>query len=277
MTLVVGGAVHDRGSSFIAVAAYPCATARQAADALQKLREHAAVVSADARVGAYRACDGGETEDDDGEARAGHQLLIALRKLKVTGVAVVVGRWWNGNIGKARFTHIRERATTLLVACGAKETPDMSQLRWEASGSGRILGGAVTHVEVPHNKHKRRREILAAAADRRRKCKKKGSCSVKSSPLKSPQPPQFQAQGPTIENTGKSNFPEVVDLCDLDEDADGSSPCTNAPEDGSVKELCQLANISSPAAAKLLMDYNGNMKACRATLIDRILGDEVND
>ena len=53
-----------------------------------------------------------------------------------------VGRWWNGNIGKARFTHIRERATTLLVACGAEVCGgDMSHATWAAAGKGNTCGG----------------------------------------------------------------------------------------------------------------------------------------
>ena len=140
--MAAGSALHDRGSTFVAVAAFPVGDEVAARSVLQCLREDAAVVSAHARVCAFRASDGAEGSDDDGEARAGRQLLTALRKMKVTGVAICVGRWWNGNIGKARFTHIRERATTLLMALGVERCGgDMSQARWASAGAGKMLGG----------------------------------------------------------------------------------------------------------------------------------------
>ena len=88
--LVVGTSVEDRGSTFIAVAAFPVATQGAARATINLLRDHAVVIAADARVCAFRSCDGVEGSDDDGEANAGKQLLIALRKLKVQCRSAVV-------------------------------------------------------------------------------------------------------------------------------------------------------------------------------------------
>eukprot|EP00948_MAST-09A_sp_MAST-9A-sp1_P001838 g1838.t1 len=174
LNIVEGTPVSDRGSRFIAIVAYPVTNKRQATEAIIKSRAHSSIVSADARISAYRISKDEEDEDDDGEARAGHQLLIALRKLKVTNVAVVVGRWWNGNIGKARFTHIRERATSLLLACGAKKTPNMALLRWSHSGKGRSLeenssaADTTAGSKPERKKRKERRELFAMAAERQK-------------------------------------------------------------------------------------------------------------
>ena len=188
LTLALSTAISDRGSTFIAVCAYPCKTTKQAQAAIMKLREHSSIVSASARVSAYRSSDGNEDKDDDGEARAGQQLLIALRKMKIKGVAMVVGRWWHGNIGKARFTHIRERATSLLLACGASKNMDMSQLTWvgltkgkclksesSCSNASSITSSSSSSSLTTSNKSnaKRRRDLYAAAAEERQNNKRR--------------------------------------------------------------------------------------------------------
>ena len=140
LTVAESTPIRDRGSTFIAIVAFPVNTSRDASRALASIRDHSSIASADARVSAYISGQGDENCDDGGEDRAGKQLLIALRKLKIKGAACVVGRWWNGNIGKARFQHIRERASSLLIACGAGDCGgNMSQAVWIGSGSGHSL------------------------------------------------------------------------------------------------------------------------------------------
>ena len=186
LTLALSTAISDRGSTFIAVCAYPCKTTKQAQAAIMKLRDHSSIVSANARVSAYRSSDGNEDKDDDGEARAGQQLLIALRKIKIKGVAMVVGRWWHGNIGKARFTHIRERATSLLLACGASKDMDMSQLTWVGLTKGKSLNSESSSSNASsltassssltasnQSNAKRRRDLYAAAAEDRQNNKRR--------------------------------------------------------------------------------------------------------
>jgi hypothetical protein len=143
VTVAVGRSVTDRGSIFIALAAFPIPTARIAAAATAAMRRHASLAGATHRIAASRASDGTERKDDDGEARAGGVLLASLRRSKVVGAAIVVARWYGGqNIGKARFKHICERAATLLRGCGHIEGRPGSLVNagWLSSGRGRRLG-----------------------------------------------------------------------------------------------------------------------------------------
>ena len=119
VTLARGHETEEKGSRFLALACFPVPT-RAAADAgIAMLRAHAAFSGATHRIASYRATDGTEWMDDDGEDRAGSSLRAALRKVKAKGVAVVVARWYGGvNIGKARFRHVQNRATTLLYSLG---------------------------------------------------------------------------------------------------------------------------------------------------------------
>lgn len=119
VTLARGHEIKEKGSRFLALACFPVPT-RAAGDAgIALLRSRPEVAGATHRIVCYRAIDGVEWMDDDGEARAGSSLRAALRKIKVKGVAVVVARWYGGvNIGKARFRHVQERATSLLRSLG---------------------------------------------------------------------------------------------------------------------------------------------------------------
>eukprot|EP01043_Picozoa_sp_COSAG02_P051445 COSAG02_NODE_5414_length_4348_cov_3.668157_1_plen_302_part_00 len=117
--LAGGHQTEEKGSRFLALTCFPVPT-RAAADAgIALLRARSELAGATHRIASYRATDGAEWMDDDGEDRAGSSLRTALRKLKAKGVAVVVARWYGGvNIGKARFRHVQSRATTLLYSLG---------------------------------------------------------------------------------------------------------------------------------------------------------------
>ena len=107
------------------------------------MRQEPATAGADHNMTAYRVLDSkGKVQkeyDDDGEAHGGQRLLGSLTKAKVVNVAVVVSRVYGGeNIGKARFEHICERATSLLTEVG--HVPGVGiQHGW---GEGQRLGGS---------------------------------------------------------------------------------------------------------------------------------------
>ena len=62
--------------------------------------------------------------DDDGESAAGGRLLHMLQAAGVTGVAVVVSRWFGGvHLGPARFGAINNTARDLLTSCGYMQRP----------------------------------------------------------------------------------------------------------------------------------------------------------
>ena len=132
----------DRGSQFLAAIAYPVVTAAAADAAVAALRSLPVFATATHRITAYIAGKAGYS-DDDGEARAGGRLKSALKKRKVVDVACLVARWYGGvNIGKARFEHIAERATTLLEAVGQVPGRAMSEGVWDSAGPARTLSGA---------------------------------------------------------------------------------------------------------------------------------------
>ena len=80
--------------------------------------------------------------DDDGEARGGQRLLGMLGKEGALGCAVVVSRWFGGEmLGKARFEHIMGAGRRLLMACGHKRGVPLRK-DWAAAGAGAALGGA---------------------------------------------------------------------------------------------------------------------------------------
>ena len=123
VTIARGREIVDRGSLFVAQAAWPVASAEAAAAAIATMRQDGCCASADHNMTAYRVMDakGKVTKeyDDDGEARGGQRLLGCLTQLKATNVAVIVSRVWGGqNLGKARFDHICTAARELLAAVG---------------------------------------------------------------------------------------------------------------------------------------------------------------
>jgi len=135
--------------------AFPVTTQVQAEAALGLLRQHSALGGADHRIACYRAEDGAEFIDDDGEDRAGTFLRSALKKEKAVGVAAVVARWYGGvNIGKARFQHIQERVVSLLRAVGHQPGVALSessaQAAWASAGPGHSLGS----LSPSHTRHK---------------------------------------------------------------------------------------------------------------------------
>ena len=75
VTVVRGSAVEEKGSRFLAVLAFPIATQAHGHAALALLRQDGALAGATHRVACFRAEDGTEVMDDDGEARAGAQPL----------------------------------------------------------------------------------------------------------------------------------------------------------------------------------------------------------
>eukprot|EP01045_Picozoa_sp_COSAG04_P010508 COSAG04_NODE_646_length_11599_cov_28.808435_5_plen_225_part_00 len=93
MTVARGHSVEEKGSVFLALAAFPAATRAAADAAVTLLQRRPELGGADHRIACYRASDGAEFMDDDGEDRAGSSLRAALRKQKALGCAVVVGRW----------------------------------------------------------------------------------------------------------------------------------------------------------------------------------------
>ena len=142
LNVAEGDDVTEKASVFRAAVAYPVKTRAQASAAVAALAGLSSLQGADHKIWCFRAMDGSEQADDDGEARAGASLRAALRKQKVSGCAVVVARWYGGvNIGKARFQIIQERAVSLLRLLGHTEGMTMEQLKWAKAGQGRRLGG----------------------------------------------------------------------------------------------------------------------------------------
>ena len=173
--LAVGQPAHDRGSVFRGLVLYPVLDAREGAEAVALLRAAPELQGATHQIAAFVAEDKAHWADDDGEDRAGARLRGTLKRHKVLGAAVVVGRWWGGeNLGKRRFEHIEERCAALLQGIGQQPGAKLSELRWGAGGHA--LGGE----PVPAlNKRKasqgadnldavaQRRRLLAQAAQRR--------------------------------------------------------------------------------------------------------------
>eukprot|EP00750_Incisomonas_marina_P030237 INCI7432.2.p2 GENE.INCI7432.2~~INCI7432.2.p2 ORF type:complete len:445 (-),score=90.91 INCI7432.2:2578-3912(-) len=212
VTVVVGQSVYEKDSRFQAVVLFPVDTANDAAIALSLLRQHSCVAGATHKITAFRALDGSEGCDDDGENRAGSSLRAALRKEKMTGIATCVARWYGGtNIGKVRFRHIQNCALQALRAGGFRKGSSASDAVWARAGKGRKLcevglsakkpthnlslsksnwsnncrqqpvGQALqrSHVAMDTNAHierLRRARLCAAAADRRRQ--RKGQIST---------------------------------------------------------------------------------------------------
>ena len=150
-----------------------CIRDRHAVAALSLLREHSVFAGATHRIAAYRAGDGSDFADDDGEARGGGALRGALKKAKATSVVAVCARWYGGvNIGKARFAHIRGRVRSLLRAVGHTEGLSMGEVMWRSAGSGQTLGGSSNVKKIsgsPEVRRKMRADLAAAAAERRLK------------------------------------------------------------------------------------------------------------
>ncbi len=146
LTVIVGQSVTEKGSRFQAVVAFPVSDQAQAAAALTLLRQHSTLGGATHRITAFRAADGTDGCDDDGEDRGGSSLRAALRREGFTGVAACVARWYGGvNIGKARFTHIQDcavrafQAGGLVRGAGSGVVADVS---WLQAGPGHKLGSA---------------------------------------------------------------------------------------------------------------------------------------
>jgi hypothetical protein len=147
VTVLIGQSVTEKGSRFQAVVAFPVSDQAQAAAALSLLRRHSALGGATHRITAFRAADGTEGCDDDGEDRAGATLRAALRREGFTSVAACVARWYGGvNIGKARFTHIQDCAVRALQAGGLVRGGGggVADVAWLQAGPGHKLGGAQT-------------------------------------------------------------------------------------------------------------------------------------
>eukprot|EP00928_Gymnodinium_smaydae_P070232 TRINITY_DN54122_c0_g1_i1.p1 TRINITY_DN54122_c0_g1~~TRINITY_DN54122_c0_g1_i1.p1 ORF type:complete len:412 (-),score=69.86 TRINITY_DN54122_c0_g1_i1:258-1493(-) len=195
-----GRSVEEQGSRFVAAALWPIADANAASAAIACLRAEETFAAATHRIAAFCALDGADGCDDDGEERAGAALRAELRKERVVGAAVVVARWYGGvNIGKARFRHVQERATTLLQACGHQAGRKMGdpELQWERLGSGVVLGGASSTVAAASDgssfeaapsdpidaavQMRQRRELAAAAAERRASSRGGSSASITAS------------------------------------------------------------------------------------------------
>lgn len=143
VTVVRGETVSEKGSVFLAMAAYDVKTELEARATIGLLRQESAFSGATHLISAFRCSkDGAEGSDDDGEARAGGKLLGILRKINARGVSVVVARWYGGvNIGKARFRHICDRASKLLVGCGLTGEPgSLMEAAWHSAGAGTRLG-----------------------------------------------------------------------------------------------------------------------------------------
>jgi hypothetical protein len=143
VTVVRGETVSEKGSVFLAMAAYEVKTEQEARATIGLLRQESAFSGATHLISAFRcSIDGTEGSDDDGETRAGGKLLGILRKINARGVSVVVARWYGGvNIGKARFRHICDRASKLLVGCGLTGEPgSLMEAAWHSAGVGTRLG-----------------------------------------------------------------------------------------------------------------------------------------
>lgn len=171
--VATGREVEDQGSRFIAMVAFPITSKPHAEIALSMLRAHASLMGADHRISAYRAEDGCENFDDDGEDRGGSTLRAALRKQKVIGCVGVVARWYGGrNIGKARFHHIQERIILLLSGLGHEPGSKRKSLRecvWSRAGIGKVLGG-ICRGNAAQNKQRSTSTIFPRASDSARSC-----------------------------------------------------------------------------------------------------------
>jgi hypothetical protein len=242
-----------------------------------------------------------EDSDDDGEARAGIELLRALRKLRVTGVAVVVGRWWSGNIGKARFVHIRERATSLLLACGAGTCPNMCQLQWNTEGrrvgsgsssnssnsssstsscgrDGNTVDAAAGEVakkspillssqnDGSAAVKRSRREMFALAAEAR---------LAKRSRVEEVQPQKMHedkaeekifAASPSTNHDHISGKHNVVVIIDDDDEEEETGRALN------VHELSELGGLPYVVIKEMLRENNDDTDVVRQLLLSKILG-----
>jgi putative IMPACT (imprinted ancient) family translation regulator len=88
--------------------------------------------------------------DDDGEAAAGGRLLHMLQAADVSGVAVVVSRWFGGVLlGPARFGLINNTARDLLTACGFISSSNSKAGSQHAGGPA---GGAANSSGHGHGK-----------------------------------------------------------------------------------------------------------------------------
>ncbi len=178
VNVAIGNEVEEKGSRFKCMLAYPVPSREHANAALAMLRSHPSLAGATHKIAAFRAGDGADFADDDGEARGGSALRGALKKAKATSLVAVVARWYGGvNIGKSRFAHIRGRARSLLRALGHTEGQSMHDIAWKNAGSGRSLRSSAptsshrSHSDSSRSPEKRRRlraALAAAAAERRR-------------------------------------------------------------------------------------------------------------
>ena len=71
VTLARGHEVEEKGSRFLALVCFPVATRAAADAAIALLRSRPELAGATHRIASYRAADGTEWMDDDGEDRAG--------------------------------------------------------------------------------------------------------------------------------------------------------------------------------------------------------------
>ena len=165
VTIARGREIVDRGSLFVAQAAWPVASAEAAAAAIATMRQDGCCASADHNMTAYRVMDAkgkvAKEYDDDGEARGGQRLLGCLTQLKATNVAVIVSRVWGGqNLGKARFDHICTAARELLAAVGHQPGVGIRH-DW---GSGHALGGEPVPTEAPVASSSKKRKAPSSPA-----------------------------------------------------------------------------------------------------------------
>jgi len=129
--LARGERIEDRGSIFVAHAAFPVSSRQQADAAVAAIRRLPELQGATHNIAAYRIAKNDTFKDDDGEKKAGGKLLAMLKKKKVLGAVVVVSRWYGGqNLGPVRFHHITSSALQVLHAHGMKPDVPMGQLEW---------------------------------------------------------------------------------------------------------------------------------------------------
>mmetsp|Transcript_6908 Transcript_6908/g.12236 ORF Transcript_6908/g.12236 Transcript_6908/m.12236 type:complete len:224 (+) Transcript_6908:577-1248(+) len=213
VTQVLGDSVSEKESVFLGAMAYPVANKREADAAVSSLKSLKEFQGATHRIVAYRAENGDEYMDDDGEAKAGVRLRGVLRKEKVVGGVFVVARWYGGvNIGKARFTHICNCARLLLAHVKHEPGTKLRDLKW-----GHMKGHQLCELSSSSSPAKDRRTLLFEAATKRRLvASEQGDLSLKRK--RDETPSQGKPEKGTPEKVKRSGSHDVIDLLSSDDD-----------------------------------------------------------
>jgi len=157
-----------KGSTTVSIIAYPIETYKSASEAINTLKLHPSIASADTLASAYLLPDKTTFSDDHKESAFGSTALSALKSSSAFGVAVVVARFWGGvNCGNVRFEHVKGTVLEALERAGHVKGRDIREARWGKTGEGIRVGGGgegcgrLSREEI----RKRRMEILGGGGE----------------------------------------------------------------------------------------------------------------